>query len=104
MPITGTGGGPTRPTLRPPPTLRVRAAAKLGGGLRVPGVARAKICVCVWMFFLFFLCADKLTVGLKVMVNGYVAAPKDDSLEEYLIEALFLLEIRFKKFDTDGAG
>jgi hypothetical protein len=54
------------------------------------------------------LCATKkkeykLTVG-AVMVNGYVAAPKDDSLEEYLIEALFLLEIRFKKFDTDSAG
>ena len=38
------------------------------------------------------------------MVNGLIAAPKDDSLEEYLIEALYLLEIRFEKFDADGAG
>ncbi len=43
-------------------------------------------------------------VKLFLMVNGYVADPKDDSLEAYLIEALYLLEIRFEKFDTDGAG
>ncbi len=39
-----------------------------------------------------------------LMVNGYIAAPKDDSLEEYLIESLYLLEMRFENFDTDGAG
>lgn len=38
------------------------------------------------------------------MVNGYVAKPADDSLESYLVEALYLLEMRFKLFDADGAG
>jgi hypothetical protein len=40
----------------------------------------------------------------RLMVKGYVAIPKDDSLESYLVEALYLLETRFKIFDTDGAG
>ncbi len=41
-----------------------------------------------------------------VATNGakYIAVPKDDSLEAYLVEALILLEIRFAAFDDDDAG
>ena len=35
---------------------------------------------------------------------AYVASVKDDKLESYLSEALYLLEMRFKMFDEDGAG
>ena len=34
----------------------------------------------------------------------YIATPEDDSLEAYLIEALYLLELRFQSLDEDGAG
>ncbi len=34
----------------------------------------------------------------------YVANPKNDSLEAYLVEALYLLEIRFVAMDYDKAG
>ncbi len=34
----------------------------------------------------------------------YTAAPRDSSLESYMIEALYLLELRFECFDGDGAG
>ena len=34
----------------------------------------------------------------------YVAEPKDESLQSYLIEALYLLELRFAELDVDGAG
>ena len=35
---------------------------------------------------------------------SYVGSVKDESLESYLSEALYLLELRFKAFDLDGAG
>jgi hypothetical protein len=35
---------------------------------------------------------------------SYTAAPRDNSLEAYLIEALYLLELRFQSLDEDGAG
>ncbi len=35
---------------------------------------------------------------------AYEAAPKDSSFESHLIETLYLLELRFKSFDVDGAG
>ncbi len=35
---------------------------------------------------------------------SYIAAPKDNSLESYLIEALYLLELRFGSLDKDKAG
>ena len=35
---------------------------------------------------------------------AYVGSVKDYRLESYLSEALFLLELRFKLFDEDGAG
>ena len=34
----------------------------------------------------------------------YIAIPKDNSLEAYLVEALYLLELRFHSLDDDGAG
>ncbi len=36
--------------------------------------------------------------------SSYTAAPKDDSLESYLSEALYLLELRFGSLDGDKAG
>ena len=35
---------------------------------------------------------------------SYTAAPKDGSLESYIIEALYLLELRFASLDGDNAG
>ena len=35
---------------------------------------------------------------------SYTASPRDNSLEAYLIEALYLLELRFQSLDEDGAG
>ena len=40
----------------------------------------------------------------KLASLPYTAAPKDDSLESYMIEALYLLELRFEYLDEDGAG
>jgi hypothetical protein len=34
----------------------------------------------------------------------YTAEPKDDSLESYMVEALYLLELQFERMDEDGAG
>ena len=35
---------------------------------------------------------------------SYTAAPKDNSIESYLMEALYLLELRFCSLDGDKAG
>jgi hypothetical protein len=35
---------------------------------------------------------------------SYTAAPRDESLEAYLMEGLYLLELRFNALDEDGAG
>ena len=35
---------------------------------------------------------------------SYIAAPANDSLEAYLKEALYLIELRFQSLDEDGAG
>jgi hypothetical protein len=35
---------------------------------------------------------------------SYSAAPKDESLESFLSEALYLLELRFGSLDGDKAG
>ena len=40
----------------------------------------------------------------KMAVLPYVADPRDTSLESYMIEALYLLELRFEYMDEDGAG
>ena len=38
------------------------------------------------------------------MATVYIANPRNDSLESYLVEALYLLEIRFVAMDHDKAG
>ena len=64
--------------------------------------------------FSFFLLQIKTirsssSPGLLVRMSGlpsigYVASPKDETLQSYFVEALVLLELRFKSFDSDGAG
>ena len=35
---------------------------------------------------------------------SYIASPTAQTLEAYLMEALYLLELRFQSLDDDGAG
>ena len=40
----------------------------------------------------------------KVMETDVKETAKDDSLEAYLIEALYLIELRFQSLDEEGSG